>query len=116
MRIVPLQPTLDDLIKEAMNNVVPASHGQRMSDHVWVQENGGRGCPRGGDGSQAIYVCQLCRMMDYGDLGGPGYHDCFSSPEGCEGCFTLEDQMDFPDVAHWNPVDQYRRANQGNRE
>ncbi len=105
-----MHDALYHLIKEAEHLVVPASHGQRPSDHHWVPGEGGRGCPRAGDGSQTLYECQLCGDTDYGDPGGPGFSDCFSSPEGCEGCFTLEAQLDFPSVGEWVPLEQYRRS------
>jgi len=101
--------SLDDLIKEAQQNVRPASHGQQESDHVWVAIDGGRACPRGGDGSQAIYECRLCGILDYGDPAGPGFHDCFDDPNGCEGCFSIEEEMDFPPVSEWKALDQHRR-------
>lgn len=39
---------------------------------------GGRQCPRNehASASQAVYECELCGAVDYGDPGGPGYRDC----------------------------------------
>jgi hypothetical protein len=101
---------LHDLIKEAEQNVRPASHGQRESDHVWEAVGGGRGCPRGGDGSQAIYECAVCPEMDYGDPPGPGFQECFGSLEGCEGCLSFEQIEEIKDALNgtlWNPLEQY---------
>jgi len=49
--------------------------------HDWISD-GGRQCPRSTDlhtpnCSQTVYVCRACGWEDYGEKGGPGYHDCF---------------------------------------
>lgn len=99
---------LEQLVREAVQAVLPASHGQRASDHVWDIVEGGRACPRGGNGSQSVYVCSLCGVMDYGEPPGPGFHDCFDAPSGCDGCFSLDAAMDFPSAGAWVPLDHYR--------
>jgi hypothetical protein len=105
--------SLDDLIKEATLNVRPASHGQRFSDHEWVPIDGGRACPRGGEGSQTLYECRVCGELDYGDPTGPGFHDCFDDIDGCAGCFTVQelwDTRDNLDGKTWDPLEQYKKA------
>lgn len=67
--------SLASLIREAEQTVyVPSC---QKNGHAWVEHDCARGCPRGGDGSQQVYVCANCGDMDYGDKGGPGYRDCF---------------------------------------
>ena len=46
-------------------------------DHFWHAE-GGRCCPMGAEGcSQAVYVCKVCGVYDYGDGDdSPGKRDC----------------------------------------
>lgn len=103
--------SLDDLIKEAQQNVRPASHGQRESDHRWEVVAGGRACPRDGNESQAIYECAICPVVDYGDPPGPGFHDCFDSLEGCEGCLSFEQIESIKDALAgnpWDPLTYYR--------
>lgn len=52
--------------------------------HLWTGEGtGGRACPRGGNGSQPVYICQRCGEYDYGYPGGPGYDACKSGECGC---------------------------------
>lgn len=45
-------------------------------EHKWVFR-GARGCPAGAsDCSQSVYQCDYCGEWDYGEPGGPGYHEC----------------------------------------
>jgi hypothetical protein len=102
---------LHDLIDEATQNVRPASHGQRESDHVWEYGEGARACPRGGDGSQSVYECKVCPAVDYGQPPGPGFQECFSSMHGCDGCFSASALMDIQDALDgkpWDPLEQYQ--------
>lgn len=49
-----------------------------VDGHDW-QTDGGRCCPKGHeDCSQPVYVCGRCGLSDYGDRGGPAYHECFN--------------------------------------
>lgn len=66
---------LAKLIKEAK---AFGSAACDMGRHEWESE-GGRACPKetGLDCSQAVYVCSQCGEVDYGDVGGPGWKQCF---------------------------------------
>lgn len=101
---------LEDLIKEAQQNVRPASHGQHESDHVW-ETAGGRACPRHGGGSQPVYECAVCPVVDYSDPPGPGFQACFELLEGCAGCLSYDQIELLRDAlagATWDPMAQYR--------
>lgn len=64
--------TIQQLVTQARLDQPCATMG-----HDWVTD-GGRHCPRAEDcgGSQTVYRCAACGEMDYGEPGGPGYHEC----------------------------------------
>lgn len=48
--------------------------------HRWI-EQGGRSCPKSrdihrGECTQIVFRCLCCREWDYGDKGGPAWHEC----------------------------------------
>lgn len=91
---------LDFLLNQA--RIDACDHPCQVVGHDW-QTEGGRGCPtrqendegeliRGCEGSQTVYRCQRCGQYDYGEKGGPGWHDCQSGT--CND--TVPRRMAFP--------------------
>jgi len=71
---------LQRLIAEA-SVLAGAQHPCAILGHKW-KTTGGRQCPFASDAawpncSQAVYECESCDDIDYGDPGGPGHNDCF---------------------------------------
>lgn len=74
--------TLARLIAEAQV-LAGGKHQCEVLGHIWVSD-GGRQCPRATDlyeprCSQTVYVCSSCEAEDYGEVGGPGFRDCFQN-------------------------------------
>lgn len=67
---------LQTLIKEAIQ--LADSNNCALHGHEWSTE-GGRPCPKCYDDcSQSVNVCIRCGAQDYGEVGGPGYAECFA--------------------------------------
>ena len=68
--------TLMGLIESAIEEVRPR-YACEDGQHYW-RSDGGRCCPMGAEGcSQAVYVCKICGVYDYGKGDdSPGQLDC----------------------------------------
>jgi len=66
---------LREAIRDASTQL--GSDACRAGKHQW-ESIGGRSCPydRSSSCSQAVYLCSVCMVFDYGQRGGPGHTDC----------------------------------------